>query len=217
MSDLNPNAKAFVPSGKLFGPIIASETQLKNIIPGPTIQTKLKVNVKTNKINEIQNDDFTTKLINEKHILITKVNELENIIKIRNNEIQKLILRIRELEKFTYEKEYNIILSQNKKLNDIIAELNLEIKSLTENNKILQAEIDELVIENNELKDVKTNFDKLKKHIGDFIKIKNNRFQNELDEKNAEIEKLKKDLLDVNQFYTFYITKLYQQFANINN
>jgi hypothetical protein len=208
MASLNPNAKPFKPSGQSYGPIIESDIKSEIIIPGSLILTKLN-QVPIKEKDKIENDkiekgktekdkenDFITKLINSKHILISRISNLENNLKIKNNENQKLILQITESEKKYFE--------ENKKLNNTIIELNSQIKKLSE-------DIEKLENDNSELQIVQTNFNKLKIHIGDFIKIKEKKFQDELDQKNAEIEKINKELLDMNLFYTYYIGTLKQQ------
>jgi hypothetical protein len=232
MFHLNPNAITFRPSGQSFGPIIESNEKLTPIIPGSDIlQKDLKTKTPTtpntsykikthntpnsiNSINSINSNDFVTKLIDEKHILISKISELENIIHIKNEKYNKLIHKISELEKYLMDTKE---LSANKER---------EYQSILSKNKSLEKDIEELEIMEN-------NFNKFKKHIGSVIKTKDKFFQDELykkdkyfqdeldkkdkyfqDElakKDLEIESFKKSIQDFNGLYTFYIQHLQQQ------
>lgn len=212
MFHLNPNARTFRPSGQSFGPIIESNEKSRPIIPGSDILQKDLItktpNISntpstSNTSNTINSNDFVTKLIDEKHILIAKISELENIINIKNekynklnDEKYKLIKQISELEKDLMDTQK---LSANKEK---------EYQSL-------KKDIEELVI-------MKHNFHKFKTHIGSVIKNKDRFFQDELhkkdkyfqdqlDKKDLEIENLKKNIQDFNGFYTFYIQHLQQQ------
>lgn len=233
MFHLNPNAITFRPSGQSFGPIIESNEKSTPIIPGSdilqkdlttktltTLKTSYKINTPNtpntinsinsintpnsiNSINTINSNDFVTKLIDEKHILIAKILELENIIHIKNEKYNKLNTEKYKLIKQISELEKDVIDTQELSANK------------EKKNQSLEKDIEELLI-------MKHNFEKFKTHIGSVIKNKDKFFQDELykkdkyfqdqlDKKDFEIENFKKSFQDFNGFYTFYIQHLQQQ------
>lgn len=195
MSDLNRNAKPFVPSGKNFGPIVDNSnlSNLSNLSNSTSFIVEKNSDSSKNIINSNLND-LTMKLINEKHILIEKNNELESKIKRIITDKQHLTEKILNLEK------------EIKTLQFSLSKYEIENQNLDKQNKEL----------NEKLNEVTSNFNKFKNNIWGVIKIKTERFETELTEKETFIVNLKSQIEQITGFYTKYVQILIAQISNLN-
>ena len=199
MSDLNKNAKPFIPSGQSFGPIIDSSLDNTYNIPAnipanvsPNIPANIPASKKEHNLFKTsitpQSNDLTTQLIDEKHILITKNKTLEMDLKRQMTDKKYLNEKILNLNK------------QNTELGIKCNKLNADLKKATDN-----------------YNEVNGNFDKFKAHLWNVIKINTDKFEKELNEKEMIITNLKSENQKMSEFYMNYIQILNMQISNFNN
>ncbi len=219
ISDLNKNAKPFVPSRKSFessivNPNIVNSNIVNSNIDKSSSFIKEKDNNLSKKSGKNEISELTTQLINEKHILINKNNQLEIDIKRHLADKQKLNDHIfiieKQMKKCAFENQY--LQEKNVELNIINIDLNQKYTELDADFKELDVNFNEV---NDNLKEVQINFNSLKNQISDIIKLETTKFEKELNEKQQMILGLQSNIEKVSGFYMNYIQILNNQIYDL--